>query len=45
MSMCHIKLDNKDKAMTLLEDLSQQSGYYKDNAKEVVRKLNRISEE
>jgi tetratricopeptide (TPR) repeat protein len=45
MSMCHIKLDNQDKAITLLEELSQQSGYYKDKAKEVVRKLKRISED
>lgn len=45
MSMCHIKLNNKDKAMALLEDLSQQSGYYKDKTKEVVRKLKRVSEE
>jgi len=45
MSMCHIKLDNKDKALALLEELSQQHGYYRDKSKEVIKKLKRVSEE
>lgn len=45
MSMCHIKLNNKEQALTILEDLSQQSGYYKEKAREVVKKLKRISKE
>lgn len=44
-AMCHIKLENKDKALALLEDLSQQSDYYKDKADEVIKKVKRISEE
>ena len=44
-AMCHIKLDNKDKAVTLLEDLSQQSSYYRDEAREVIKKLYRIPKE
>jgi len=44
-AMCHIKLKNTDKALALLEDLSRQSGYYKDKAEEVTKEVKRISEE
>jgi tetratricopeptide (TPR) repeat protein len=43
MSMCHIKLNNKEKALAILEELSEESDYYKDKAEEVTRKLKQIS--
>jgi tetratricopeptide (TPR) repeat protein len=43
MAMCHIKLQNKDKALAILDELKQGSDYYKGKAEEVINKLDRIS--
>ncbi len=42
MSMCHLKIGDVSKARNLLAELSQESRFYDERAKEVLKKLKRV---